>query len=412
MIRESFYELPLPTEWVPAPVHWGVTALDDVSTCPRRWQLLRSVWGEFLTFPVRPHPAADEGNIVHEALDLLFRACARAGRPVIGTPEFSDVIADINFFRFFEDATAACRARTISHPRPRPTGPRATPEELANRAIRLFREQYLPASELRPSKTTGIEAQARATSMPIAGSSGAGSYRPDGPERAGLLRAGLTLSELWLEHPDLPLVGKLDLVGMRGGLMVVTDHKTGARRAQHRQQVLRYAVLLWRSLGVRPDAIAVQYLDGREQWPVSEAELSLEQSAIAETLTVLSQALGPRLAPAQKGEQCRLCAVRARCDDGWATTKPPKEGTGDVEVTVMSAPGPNGFGGRVGSAEVPVVYEIAVGAGLPAVGVGDRLRLLDAVVRAGAVEIKVWTEPFVIRAGAANDAPATVRKKR
>jgi hypothetical protein len=41
----SFYELQAPTEWAVPPSSWSSTTLDDVETCPRRWQLLRSRWG-------------------------------------------------------------------------------------------------------------------------------------------------------------------------------------------------------------------------------------------------------------------------------------------------------------------------------------------------------------------------------
>ena len=49
----SFYELQAPTAWADPPSTWSSTSLDDVEACPRRWQLLRSRWGDFERFPVQ-----------------------------------------------------------------------------------------------------------------------------------------------------------------------------------------------------------------------------------------------------------------------------------------------------------------------------------------------------------------------
>src|SRR5690606_7742880 len=100
----SFYELQGPTVWADPPSTWSSTLLDDVEACPRRWQLLRSGWGDFDRFPVRPHPAAIEGEIIHEALDRLTRACGQRGNPPLDSPEFRDALADADFFPGFAQA--------------------------------------------------------------------------------------------------------------------------------------------------------------------------------------------------------------------------------------------------------------------------------------------------------------------
>ena len=65
----SFYKQQGSTAWAEPPSTWSSTSLDAVDGCPRRWQLLRWRWGDIERFPVRPHPVAIEGQIVHEALD-------------------------------------------------------------------------------------------------------------------------------------------------------------------------------------------------------------------------------------------------------------------------------------------------------------------------------------------------------
>ena len=124
------------------PSTWSSTSLDEVDRCPRRWQLLRSRWGDFERFPVRPYPVAIEGQIVHEALDRLTRACGQRGNPAFGTAEFSAALSDTDFFPGFARAVTEWQDRLMAHPRPGPVFRlRASGEELANRAVRMFREQ-------------------------------------------------------------------------------------------------------------------------------------------------------------------------------------------------------------------------------------------------------------------------------
>ena len=139
----SFYELPNPTQWAVAPLVWSSSTLDEADACPRRWQLLNSRWGELERFPVRPHPAAIEGQIVHDALDRLTRACGQRGQPAVGSAEFAGALVDADFFPGFARAIAYWQSRLLSHPRPGPAFRlRTRAEDLANRAVRMFREQY------------------------------------------------------------------------------------------------------------------------------------------------------------------------------------------------------------------------------------------------------------------------------
>ena len=59
--------------------------------------------------------------------------------------------------------------------------------------------------------------------------------------------------------------------------------------------------------------------------------------------------------------------------------------------------------------EVKVVYEPATAAGLPPLAVGDRIRLIDALVQPGGNEIKIlpWTEPYRISFPTANSSADT-----
>ncbi len=382
----SFYELQGPTAWADPPSMWSSTSLDDVEACPRRWQLLRSRWGDFDRFPVRPHPAAIEGQIVHEALDRLTRACGQRGNPAFGSADFAAALIDADFFPSFARSVAEWQSRLAAHPRPGPAFRlRASAEELANRAVRMFREQYKPGED---SVSQAAE--------PVSAADGIGA----------LLRRKRALSEVRLEHPTLPFIGVLDRVQLVSESVEIVDFKTGRPSAKHHQQLLRYALLWWRVAGDLPVRVIAQYLDGIESWPVKDAPLAEVEADLATKLPVLAGALLDHPAPAKAGAGCLVCPVRARCDPGWAVGEEAArlDGRGDAELVVTAKAGEYGFLGRSGAgAEVAVTYDAAVGRLLPPLVDGRTVRILEGVwkERESQLEIKTWTEIFVVAAAPA-----------
>lgn len=378
----SFYELQEPTAWADPPSTWSSTSVDDVDACPRRWQLLRSRWGDFERFPVRPHPAAIEGQVVHEALDRLTRACGQRGNPAFGSAEFSAALTDADFFPSFARAVTEWQQRLTAHPRPGPAFRlRASGEELANRAVRMFREQYKPdghvASQAAAERTTDAPSDVKA-----------------------LLELKLALSEVKLTHPKFPFLGILDRVQLTGGVVEVVDFKTGKPSEKHRKQLLRYALLWWRKTGDAPSRISAQYLDGVESWPVTQGALEDVEADLVKMLPLLADALRAHPAVAKPGIGCRSCAVRARCGAGWAVGEEAAlaDGRGDAELVVLAKAGDHGFLARSRSgAEIAVVYEAPVAKLLPEHVEGQLLRVLDGVwkEKRTQLELKAWTEVFV-----------------
>lgn len=380
----SFYELQAPTEWADPPSMWSSTTLDDVETCPRRWQLLRSRWGEHQRFPVRTSPAAIEGQIVHDALDRLTRACGQRGNPAFGSAGFAAATSDINFFPGFARAIVEWQRRLQAHPRPGPVFRlRVTPEELANRAVRMFREQYKP--DRQAASLIAEPATETAASMKV------------------LLRQKRALSEVRLQHPQLAFMGILDRVQATPDGVEVVDFKTGRPTEKHHQQLLRYAVLWWRAFGDVPVRITAQYLDGGESWCVSEPNLGEIEAALAKKLPHLKQMLLARPAAAMPGVGCHSCPVRARCGEGWAVSEEAARinGRGDAELVVTENAGKHGFFARSrAGTEVAVVYDAAVAKLLPAHVNGQVVRILDGVwkEKVSQLEIKAWTEVFLVNA--------------
>jgi hypothetical protein len=380
----SPYELMAPSRWAQPPRQFSFSSLQAVADCPRRWQLLHSEWGTHPRFPERAHPSTVEGQIVHEALDLLFRALGRVGRPPPGSAEFQAAASGCGFWDFFATRIDEWNSGAARHPR---AGPgfviRTPPRELANRAVRLFREQYRPGDR----RTT--------RSMPEQGVE-------VGSVLARLRRDG-ALSEVRLEHPSLPLAGILDLVTLeQDSAVTVVDFKTGAAKDSHRKQLLLYAMLWWRVTGVPPARIEVQYLNHGRKEHVSRTELEQVEKEAGREIEQAVEAIARHPAPAHVAHGCAYCPVRARCDDGWPHSERPGPlagRTADCEITVASAPTRTGFTGRRRDGrELPVVYDSAVGATLPSLGVGTRMRLVDAVPteEGKTLEIRAWSECYLL----------------
>ena len=378
----GFYELQAPTHWAAPPEPWSSTTLDDVETCPRRWQLLRSRWGDHERFPIRQHPAAIEGQIVHEALDRLARACGQRGNPGFGTPGFSEAATEADFFGGFAKAVVDWQERLAHHPRPGPPFRlRTSPLELVNRAVRLFKEQYQPGAGSPAGTTKG--------------------QSPGPVDLAALVHTKGALSEVRLRHPELPFVGVLDRVFCARDGVEVVDFKTGNASDAHREQLLRYAVLWWRTTDVAPARVTVQYLDGSQTWTVDTPTLVGLEERLAARIAALTDLLATHPAPAAPGTTCRWCSVRARCAQGWALGEEAAraDGRGDAELIVASTPSEHGFLARGASgAEVAVVHEASVAGLVPAVGVGQVVRVVDGVRREKGkeLELKAWTEVFVV----------------
>ena len=385
MSTAALYDLREPTCWASPPATFSFSSLQALRTCPRRWQLLHSTWGPHSRFPERPHPAAIEGQIVHEALDILARELGLCGRPQIASDGFREAVARCGFWDFFASKVAEWNRRFASHPR---AGPRyvlrTKPRDLANRAVCLFREQYKPAKgELRVARL------AESTS--------------GGPSPLSLLNARGSLPEVRLEHPSLPVVGVVDVVTLeQDRSTTVVDFKTGARKQGHKEQVLLYALLWWRVTGDQPRKVVVQYLES--SWTMSPTEEDLVQTerVIADEIGQARDALTGRPAAARPGPECTWCPVRPRCNEGWSQAERTSFADGrattvDVEVAVASDPTPNGFlGMRANGKEIAVVFDAAVGCDLPPFQNCDRFRIVDAAKRAEGEEIVLlpWTEMY------------------
>ena len=380
----TVYDLPEPTVWATPPSRYSFSSLRSIQACPRKWQLLHSEWGSQKRFPQRPHPKTLEGTIVHEAIELLIRALGRRGLPSIGSFRFQEAIKAIDFWGFFVRETDKWNARLAEHPR---AGPqfvlRTPPRELANRAIRLFRERYKPLD---------------GEPAPLADAPKSNGSAPD---LMASLRAKGALTEEEIDHPELPFGGIIDLVELNEDHVIVVDFKTGKEKEDHERQIHLYGLLWWRRTGVCPERAVVQYLNHRREFTVAVEHLNTLEANLSTEISQAASALAQHPAEAKPGPDCGMCPARARCAEGWTfiQASQPASGAGvvDVEVVVAAPPAPTGFVDQTQRTELSVVYEAAVGRTLPPLEQGTKLRVVGALVRDGkerAIEIRPWTEVY------------------
>jgi hypothetical protein len=379
MPSDVIYHLAGPTGPAMLPDYFSFSSLNAIERCPRQWQLVHSRYGDRERFPARPSSALAEGDIVHQTLDHLFRTFSLHGLPPFGTPEFREASIRADIRRKIRNLVADHEARLARHPRGGGARLHIPDDQLANRAIRLFREVY-PQAET-PQPPFAARGPISSVSGPV----------PGGPALAHLLSAKGALSELPLTHPMLPFKGVLDLVWCNGDEVVVTDFKTGRPQSEHALQVGDYAILWWRCSGLPPSHMEVRYPGGVEAQRVDPTRLVDLETNLANRIHAARIALASIQGSAKPGEQCRWCDVRQFCDSYWAT--PGKEPT-DVELRVVGTPTETGFPAQEENGELAVVFTADVGRAQGPFRTGERLRVVNARRDNRGIEVKSWTEVF------------------
>lgn len=390
MPESSIYTCHGPSAWPEAPTRFSFSSLAAIEVCPLQWQLLNARYPGLARFPARPHPAAVEGDIVHQILDLLFKSLALVGLPEIGTTEFRKEVARLSIRVAVEELIAKHEARLASHPRGAGFRLRVGAQQLVNQIIRLFRAEY---SRAVPEPTSsGHEHPVKAPK------------EPSRAELCNLLNSRGAVSELRLEHPSLPFVGVIDLVRMTDKGAVILDFKTGKDRPSHQDQVQIYAILWWRKTGRRPARTEVRYPAGVEAFSVNEEDLAADELKLGQRIDQVAGTLSAPAATARAGDQCRYCDVRQFCDLHWRRSLEVLSSGGtkphspiDIELTVDGQPSRNGFSATSGDGSTWSVVHATDGPKVhgPFNG-GEVLRILSGrrVDSAGTIELMPWSEVF------------------
>ena len=336
----EFYQLRSPMAFASPPECFSHSSLVRVGMCPLRYQLERAEFPVIGRYPARPVPAAIEGAIIHAGLERLLRSFSMAGLPSLGSPEARERAQSCDLMDFVSGRLQDERNRLEKHPRGNSFRFRLSPQELTNKIIRLFRQQYKGVD-----KTIGFPV---AKQVGKSGGISAGLRSEECLDHAGVLL------EARFRHPDLPFEGIIDLVYLTGGEVVIADYKSGAPKAEHRQQVMRYALLWWRATGRLPIAVEIRYFSAVHRDAVSEPDLLKEERALKTEIREVTADLSAREPEACQGDHCRTCDVRQFCNAYWqqpASRSVESDRFKDLEVTLIGRPSDFGFEGQTGSGD-------------------------------------------------------------
>jgi len=394
MFENDLYSITEPSEWARVPSSFSYSVLQAIKRCPLQWQLLHSKYGtELQRFPGRPAPAAVEGNIVHVVLEKLFRALSLIGLPVIGTAEFSECIANVNIKKEVHDHISRHDDTVANHPRGSGFRLRSSPQQLVNKIIRLFRQQYSDISGNNDHQFPVVENTESCLE---------GKRRNCNP--FFLLKKYNVLNEYRIEHSTLPFMGVIDFIFMEDGQPVIVDFKTGKQNKDHLKQVMTYA-LLWKSqTGQIPKRLEVRYPHIVESIMPDDSDLVEEEKQLSISVDEAVGILSKTPAEACLNAQCQFCDVRQFCDIFWKENgrlfqvDHVKEELADIELTVVGVPTIHGFEGKTSTGkEFNVVFVDNTIKLYDGVQEGQCVRILAALIKGSVVRVLLRTEYYYVR---------------
>jgi hypothetical protein len=363
----DFFTVRTPVSWASCPTILSHSALSRIKLCPLRFQLERSEFPEIGRFPPRPNPAALEGAIVHECLESLFKAFSLAGLPQLGSDEALECSREVGLAALIQKKLEEVCQRFKRHPKGIGFSARTSAHQLANRVIRLFRQQYAFINPIAGSRVSSTSSSKNSV--------------PDSSNLTGWLEVSGAITELALRHPQLPFEGIIDLVCRRNGETMIVDYKAGAQDPGHRLQILRYALLWWRCSGQLPARIEIQYVAEKKNEWVTEAVLLQTEKELQDEIEAASSALEYPPAKACLGDHCGYCDIRQFCDSFWAknfSSLRSRSGYGDIELVVTGNLSDHGFHAATSSGD-PVTVTCSLEDGkvqLHGVSGGNRLRMI------------------------------------
>jgi len=375
-----------PTEWPATPVWMTCSRLLDIETCPRRWALVSAryphVW-DHAGYPDRPNINAIIGSIAHLALKRVIEAIAYAGCSSVRDSRAPDVLRGMGGLSKIVQSSASDILGPIS------VNPRA--ERIFDFLSRTVQSKLGEVREKLQLFLTRIE-------LP-----GSQDSRTDGgPSDRKALGVG-TYAEIELEWIELGWRGVVDLMHISQTGCEIVDFKTGKFDEHHRLQLLVYGVLWRHDVQRNPKnrpitKLTISYPASDVTVPApADAEINqVERDIVARTKSAINsiRAVPPEARPAI--EACNYCEVRQLCSDYWVpgtqkqlsraradSPSPDDSPFSDLEVVIRDRHGSLSYDAIVTVSGLleegqPILLRLR-SPGVD-VQVGDRLRLLDAVI--------------------------------
>ena len=388
MSTELLYKITGPKKWVEPPSMYSFSSLRQIESCPLAWQLQNSCYDGFDRYPLRPNPAGVEGEIVHGVIEKLFRELAQSGMPVIGSEVFQKCVKQVGIVGLISHLVSDHLAKIWMHPRGAGFRLKLSVQEIHNKTIRIFREQY---DKIRNNTPVGmVQAIKHSSDM-------AESKYNSTLDCQKLLEKHGVLTELSLRHPDLPLKGVIDFVWLDDDGVEITDFKSGSSKPEHREQLILYALLWAKNTGQIPHRAYIIYPDSSVLIEITSEILDAFHADLLERINNARTSLSLAPGRANISENCQYCQVRQMCDAYWEMKRKVAITPGyvDLEMVVTGAPADFGFIGQTTDGSfLSVVYDKDLAKMSGAFKCGEALRIIGAIAGSEALEIKPWTEVF------------------
>lgn len=367
-MEQDIYRITGPTTWATAPDMYSFSSLQNILECPLRWQLQKSEYGELKGFPSRPHEKTVTGTIIHEVLDQLFKTLVIAKLPALGSASFQQVIQQFDPLGKISDHIRLAQKSFQAHLRGAGRQIKATPRELHNQLIQIFRPQYTEAQQRRQDILCPEETKKQG--IPSAHSM----------NLFQRLQHNGVLTEEYLVHPALPLHGYADLIRYNNGHPVIIDFKTGQFKEAHQKQVALYALLFYRMTGVLPGRCQVVYPEEAKSYSIDKKFLEQLEQEVNLEIQSIQQMMAYPPALAHRGDYCCYCDVRQFCEDywqhignAWSKEKP----WGDLEFQVRERISISGYKGKMRNhVEVSMVFHEQLANFFDEFASGEWLRIL------------------------------------
>ncbi len=365
-MSRSVIQIGEPLAYPPAPSKFSYSLLTTLRACPRKWQLAHATFPDWNGPYPRPYAkAAVLGQITHDVLQHLVGWLVKNGSPVRGSVEFARAMQSFELRNRIQALMDQQLALLAENPRARRVKALGFGfREVQNRVFQLLNMTWT-------GKTTGQAA----------------------PDDNG----AKNLAEEWVDHPDLPLGGYLDLIEVRPDGDVITDYKTGELSDSYRHQILLYALLWWRRSGRLARLLRVVPAVGETlELSPSEAELeSLENELKLELEQWSAQLTSPAEARVCESS-CRFCHVRAHCTPYWEDPSANSVNS-DLAGTVVKVRSSSSLTARIGDDCLEVTAGQTSGYDLSTLMAGDRVRLLSIVMAEdGSATLTQYSELYIV----------------
>ncbi len=341
--------------------------------------------------PSRPNPAGVEGEIIHSVVEKIFRSLAKYSMPEIESEAFRACITELDIHQTISQLIRDHEERIANHPRRSGFRLRSSSQQIQNKVVRIFREQYgkirthTPHLMIKPSCY---------------------SYEQIHPELYtntnynDLVDAYGVLTELPLQHSDLPYKGIIDFVCKDADGIIISDFKSGSAKKDHKDQVLSYVLLWTNRTGLIPRKVYIIYPDTTEALEIDEHILETTYTLLKNSILNANSELSHVPALGILDERCIYCDVRQFCEPYWSQESNNKfmeriSTSIDREVVIVELPSEYGFIGMCRDHyKINIVYDKDFGNFLGPLKSGEILRILGGSWQNNTIEIKPWTEVF------------------